>query len=155
MPATYRSGDWIRGQYTVGATARAFRGWAFTGFARGGAAKAIAGTWEPLEGTAADLNQSFAATADGELELSFRAGSFNCNVQGPIGPVNPAFGAYEADVTINCGLVAFLPSVVDVILAVFDSPDRPGGGNHAIVLAIIHNNSKIGFGSLFMLEEET
>lgn len=154
MTATYRSGDWIRGEYAVDGTARAFRGWAFTGFERGGAPTAIAGLWQPLEGDAADLNESFEPADDGELEFTFEAGTFRCTVKGPIGPVNPAFSVYEADVVITCSLLIFPPSDVDLVLAVFDSPDRPGSGNRAVVLAIVHNASnRIGFGSLFRLDE--
>ena len=37
LTAEYRSGDWISGSYTVaGESPRAFHGWAFTGFERGG-----------------------------------------------------------------------------------------------------------------------
>ena len=155
LTATYRSGDWIRGQYAVGGTSRTFRGWAFTGFERGGAASAIARLWQPLEGDDADLNASFEPTDEGELDFSFEAGSFTCTVKGPIGPVNPAFSVYEAEVIITCSLLVFTPLMVDLILAVYDSPARPGSGNHAVVLAIIHPEAnRIGFGSLFRIDED-
>ena len=152
--AEYRPGDWIRGQYTAeDGTERAFHGWAFTGFERGGAAAHVAGLWEPLLGDDADLSGDFEPTAGGDLTFSFAAGAVQCNVTGTIGPVNPAFSVYEADVTITCanGLLILLPAVVDVVLAVFDSPDGPGSGNRAIVLAIVHDASKIAFGAEFGL----
>ena len=154
LTAEYRSGDWIRGSYAVDGTDRAFRGWAFTGFERGGATSALAGLWQPLAGDDADLNESFEPTADGRLDFDFVAGTFRCNVTGDVGPVNPAFSVYEADVIINCGLLILVPAVVDLILAVSDSPDSPGSGNHAVVLAIVHNETKIGFGALFRLDGE-
>ena len=152
--AEYRRGDWIRGRYIPeDGTERAFHGWAFTGFERGGAAAHVAGLWEPVLGDDADLSGDFEPTADGDLAFSFTAGAFQCNVTGTIGPVNPAFSVYEADVTVTCadGLLILLPAVVDVVLAVFDSPDGPGSGNRAIVLAIVHNASKIAFGAEFGL----
>ena len=150
LTAEYRSGDWIRGHYTPeGGEERVFRGWAFTGFERGGATASLASLWEPIEGDDADLNASFEPSDAGELDFSFEAGAFTCNVVGDVGPVNPAFNVYEADVIINCGLLILPPGVVDLILAVSDSPDRPGAGDHVVVLAIVHNESKIGFGALF------
>ena len=154
MKASYRSGDWIEGDYTTEAgTVRAFRGWAFTGFQRGSATSAVAGLWAPVLGDDADLSGSFEPTADGELEFQFAAGTFTCTVNGDVGPVNPAFSVYEADVIITCSLLVLPASIVDLILVVFDSPDRPGGGNYALVLAIVHNESKIGFGSVFRRDE--
>ena len=49
--AEYRSGDWIRGQYTrEGQSSRSFRGWAFTGFARGGRDRGGGGIVDPGRG---------------------------------------------------------------------------------------------------------
>ena len=156
LTAQYRSGDWLRGSYSEdGGMARSFHGWAFTGFERGSATAALAGLWSPVLGGDADLSGDFEPTADGELTFSFEAGSFTCHVNGSIGPVNPAFGVYEADVVINCSLLILSPGVVDLILAVFDSPERPGSGNRAIVLAIVHDDRKIGFGAVFGLETES
>ena len=59
--AEFRGGDWIRGTYAVdGGSDRAFHGWAFTGFRRGGATAAITGTWNPLD-EEPDLPASFHA----------------------------------------------------------------------------------------------
>ncbi len=156
LAAELRPGDWIRGQYTPdGGTERAFRGWAFTGFDRGGATARVAGLWAPLLGADADLSGDIELTAAGDLAFTFTADAFQCNVAGPIGPVNPAFSVYEANVTITCasGLLILLPAVVDVVMAVLDAADRPGSGNRAIVLAIVHNDSKIAFGAEFGLGE--
>lgn len=155
LTAAYRSGDWIRGEYTVGGASRAFRGWAYTGFGRGGAIHAIAGSWHPAEGDAADLSESLEVPADGAIDLEFPVGTVTCNAVGEVGPVNPAFSVYEADVTTTCSLLVVPSSAVDFIVSVFDSPDDPGGANHALVLAIVHDDSKIGLGSLFRRDEES
>lgn len=156
LDAEFREGDWIRGTYTDDDTERTFRGWAFTGFERGGALKSIAeydderaASWSPVLGVDADLTEDFKPGDDGKLAFSFTAGTFTCNVTGTIGPVNPAFAAYEADVTITCSLIVLPPTIVDLIVAVFDSPDSPGRGNRAIVLAIVHDHRKIGFGAVY------
>lgn len=149
LTASYRSGDWIQGQYTPdGGTARSFQGWAFTGIDRGGAMASIAQLWTPVQDDA-DLSEDFQPTEEGDLDFTFTAGTFTCTVAGSVGPVNPAFSVYEADVIITCSLLILPASIVDLILVVFDSPDQPGSGNRALVLAIVHNDSKIGFGSLF------
>ena len=154
LTASYRSGDWIQGEYTPdGGTARSFRGWAFTGIDRGGAMASIAQPWQPVLGADADLPNDFEPTDEGGLEFSFTAGTFTCTVAGSVGPVNPAFSVYEADVIVTCSLLVLPASVVDLILVVFDSPDQPGGGDRALVLAIVHNDSKIGLGSLFRRNE--
>lgn len=151
--ASYRSGDWIQGEYIPdGGTARSFRGWAFTGIDRGGAMASIAQTWAPVLGADADLSEEFTPSDEGDLDFRFTAGTFTCTVAGSVGPVNPAFSVYEADVIITCSLLVLPASIVDLILVVFDSPDQPGSGNRALVLAIVHNDSKIGFGSLFKRE---
>ena len=155
LDAEFRQGDWIRGTYTDDDTERTFRGWAFTGFERGGATESIAkydadvdALWKPALDDA-DLTEDFKPGADGTLAFSFTAGTFDCNVTGTIGPVNPAFAVYEADVTITCSLLILPPTIVDLIVAVFDSPDSPGSGNRAIVLAIVHDEKKIGFGAVY------
>ena len=49
LTAQYRSADWIKGEYIVaGESARAFHGWAFTGFERGASTAEIVGHWSPL-----------------------------------------------------------------------------------------------------------
>ena len=152
--AEYRSGDWIRGQYNVvGETHRSFQGWAFTGFERGGATEEIAGLWSPEEDDA-DLDGDFEPDADGSVSFSFQAGGFTCNVSGAFEAINPAFAVYEADVTITCSLLILPPSIVDLILVVMDKADDPAGGTRSVVLAVVHDDRELGFGTLFMLERE-
>ena len=153
LTAEYRSGDWIRGQYNVvGETGRPFHGWAFTGFERGAATEEVVGSWNPALGEEADLDP-FAPGDGGALNFTFMAGSYECTVDGTMGPLNPAFSVYEADVTIDCvSLLIFEKDIVDLILAVMDSPNEPGGGTRAIVLAIVHDERKIAYGALFDLE---
>ena len=152
--AEYRSGDWIRGQYNVvGETPRSFRGSAFTGFERGGAIEEIAGLWSPEEDDA-DLDGDFEPDADGSVRFSFEAGGITCNVDGTFEAINPAFAVYEADVTITCLILILVPSIVDLILVVMDKADDPAGGTRSVVLAVVHDDREIGFGSLFTLERE-
>ncbi|MCY3840687.1 MAG: hypothetical protein OXH09_18905 [Gammaproteobacteria bacterium] len=152
--AEYRAGDWIRGQYNVvGETPRSFHGWAFTGFERGGATEEIAGLWSPEEDDA-DLDGDFEPDADGSVSFSFQAGGFTCNVSGAFEAINPAFAVYEADVTITCSLLVLPPSIVDLILVVMDKADDPAGGTRSVVLAVVHDDRELGFGTLFMLERE-
>ncbi|MDE0423175.1 MAG: hypothetical protein OXK76_20085 [Gammaproteobacteria bacterium] len=152
--AEYRSGDWIRGQYTrAGEASRPFRGWAFTGFERGGATEEIAGLWSPEEDDA-DLDGEFEPDPDGAVTFSFPAGGFTCSVNGAFDTINPAFAVYEADVTVSCSLLVLPSSVVDLILAVMDTADDPGSGTRAVVLAIVHDQREIGIGSLFTLERQ-
>jgi len=155
LTAEYRPGDWIRGEYNVvGETGRPFHGWAFTGFERGAANEEVAGLWSPVLGDEADLSGDFEPGDDGALSFEFTAGSYTCVVTGPMGPPNPAFSVYEADVEIKCagGLLTIEQESVDVILAVMDTPNEPGGGTRAIVLAIVHDERKIAYGALFDLE---
>ena len=152
--AEYRSGDWIRGQYNVvGETPRSFHGWAFTGFERGGATEEIAGLWSPEEDDA-DLDGDFEPDAEGGVSFSFQAGGFTCNVSGAFDPINPAFAVYEADVTITCSLLILPPSIVDLVLVVMDKADDPAGGARAVVLAVVHDDRELGFGTIFTLERE-
>lgn len=152
--AEYRAGDWIRGQYNVvGETPRSFHGWAFTGFGRGGATEEIAGLWSPEEDDA-DLDGDFEPAADGHVTFSFEAGGFDCNVVGAFEAINPAFAVYEADVTITCSILILPPSIVDLILVVMDKADDPAGGTRSVVLAVVHDDRELGFGTLFALERE-
>ena len=152
--AEYRSGDWIRGRYNIaGEPSRSFHGWAFTGFERGGATEEIAGLWRPEEDDA-DLSGDFEPDPDGAVSFSFPAGGFTCNVSGAFEAINPAFAVYEADVTITCLLLILPPSIVDLILVVMDKAEDPAGGTRSVVLAIVHDDREIGFGSLFTLQRE-
>ena len=149
--AEYRSGDWIRGRYNVGETVRSFHGWAFTGLERGGEARDVAGLWSPMLGNDANLGD-FEPEIDGALSFSLTAGGFACTADGTMDPVNPAFTVFEADIEIDCTLLRISSANVDLIFAVFDSPDMPGSGSRAIVLAIVHDDREIALGALFDLE---
>ena len=167
--AEYRSGDWIAGTYTVaGEEPRAFRGWAFTGFERGGSTESIAGTWSPIE-DAPDLPGEFAVDATGVVDalVTFEAeviDEIECDLSGKLGAINPAYTVYDVsriqdeegdDISvIDCGLLSFggpEESPVEMILAVMDGKDMPGIGNRAIVFILLPNDEKIALGAVFGL----
>ena len=150
LTAEYRAGDWIRGEYSVmGGPGRSFHGWAFTGFERGASTAALAGLWEPLLDDG-DLPGEFEPAAGGEFEFSFKAGGYDCDVDGAFAPINPAFNVYEAKPEIECalGLLTFERDSVDLILAVMDAPSSSGRGSRAIVFAVVPGN-EIALGALF------
>ena len=163
--AEFRSGDWIRGTYTVaGEGARAFHGWAFTGFERGGATAAIAGTWDPLVEDP-DLPASFMPDASGAFmdELSIASalapgGSLDCAFSGTLSAINPAFNVYEAKPLINCTFIVFDEGTVEMIVGIVGSSNMPGDGDRALVLAMIPDDhlpeadrKKIALGGIFGL----
>ena len=137
LSATYRQGDWIKGSYTVGGVEREFNGWAFTGFDRGADAAALAGDWET-----SDLEYSVDAAAEfsGELDV----GSFTCDLVGTLVGINPAFNLYESVVDVDCTLLRL---DVELILAVTDLPDAPGGGDQGLAL-IIARDDEIAVGAI-------
>ena len=166
LTAEFRSGDWIRGEYTVlGEDARAFRGWAFTGFERGGSAAAIQGTWSPM-GDNPDLPATLAVEADGMFEGSLTVdaealGELECGFSATLVPVNPAFNAYHANPAISCLGGAIIlggeddPDEVEMFMSVMDAPDMPGTSNRAIVFAILPREvNEIGLGALYELTRE-
>ena len=132
LSATYRQGDWITGSYTVGGVRRAFHGWAFTGFDRGADAAALAGSWE----AGGDLEYSVNAAA--EFSGSLSVDSFNCDLSGTLEDINPAFNLYESIVHVDCSGLLMLD--VELILAISDRPDAPGGGDHALALVIARDD---------------
>ena len=156
--AEFRSGDWIRGTYTVaGESARAFHGWAFTGFERGGATAAIAGSWAPLDDDP-DLPASFMPDTAGAFmdELTIDSalapgGSITCDFSGTLGASNPAFNVYEAKPLINCQLIVFAEGTVEMIVGIVGSPSMPGNGDRALVLAMVPDERKIALGGIFGL----
>ena len=151
--ADYRSGDWIRGEYTVmGGTARAFRGWATTGFGRGSSNLDVLGLWAVELGDEADLPGDFELDREGNFEIKFEAGGVECEADGQLLPVNSAFNVYEADPSIVCLLIVFAPGDVELILAVMDTPGTPGDGARAIVLVVVPDDRKIALGATFELE---
>lgn len=150
--ADYRSGDWIRGSYTAaGGSPRAFRGWAFTGFDRGGSTAAVAGLWSPTLGDDADLPGELEPGAGGDFDLEFSVEAIRCEADGVLAPVNPAFAVYEAAPAISCLVLQFPSGTVEMILAVMDSDGAPGGGDRALGLVVIPDERKIALGALFDL----
>ena len=150
--AEYRAGDWIRGTYTpAGGSARAFRGWAFTGFERGSSTVAVEGLWSPSLGLEADLPGEFAPAADGDFAFEFTVDSITCQVDGVLGPVNPAFSVYEAAPAVRCLVLEFPSGTVELILAVMDSGGAPGGADRALGVVVIPDERKIALGALFEL----
>ena len=126
--AEFRAGDWINGSYApAGGGARAFRGWAFTGFERGGSNVAVAGLWSPSLGLEADLPGEF-EPADGDFAFEFVVESITCQVDGVLAPVNPAFAVYEAAPSVRCLVLEFPAGSVELILAVMDAATAPGEG---------------------------
>ena len=132
LTATYRQGDWINGSYTVGGVNRTFSGWAFTGFDRGADAAGLAGDWTT---TAAGLSYSVNAAA--EFSGSLSVDSFDCDLSGTLAGINPAFNLYQSAVEVDCGLLRL---DVELILAVGDRPNAPGGGDHALALVIARDD---------------
>ena len=137
LTATYRQGDWIKGSYRVGGVERAFNGWAFTGFDRGADAAALAGEWET-----SGLDYTVDATAEFSGELT--AASFECDLSGTLVGVNPAFNLYESVVDVDCSLLRL---DVELIFAVTDLPNAPGGGDQGLAL-IIARDDEIAVGAI-------
>ena len=132
LAATYRQGDWIKGSYTVGGVSRTFNGWAFTGFDRGADAAALMGDWTTTTGL--EYKVDAAAEFSGDLEVD----SFSCTLTGTLAGINPAFNLYESVVDVDCGLVTL--EDVELILAVSDRPNAPGGGDRALALVIARDD---------------
>jgi len=151
--AEYRSGDWIRGSYTVdGEASRAFRGWATTGFDRGSSNQEILGLWSPELGDDADLPGEFELDAEGAFDITFTAGGIDCDADGTLLPVNAAFNFYEAEPYIQCSVIVFDYGRVELVHAVMDSKTNPGGGDRAVILVVVPDQRKIALGATFLLE---
>ena len=160
LTAMYKSGDWIRGSYTVaGDQPRNFFGSAFTGYERGGSPAEIMGTWSPM-GDAPDLPATFTPGADGSFDDSIAIdagpplGPLDCSFSATIVAVNPAFNSYQADPVIDCGLVAFgggeNADQVEMFMSVFDAPEGPGMSDRAIVFSILPlEANEIGLGAIY------
>ena len=163
LTAMFRSGDWIRGEYTVaGEDSRAFYGLAFTGFDRGGSAASIQGTWMPM-GEDPDLPATFSPDADGMFDdivaLESPLGALDCAFTGTIVAVNPAFNAYQSNPVIDCDLLAFggegNEDEVEMFMSVMDAPDMPGMGTRAVVFSILPREvNELALGSLYELTRE-
>ncbi|MXW51774.1 MAG: hypothetical protein F4X81_10545 [Gammaproteobacteria bacterium] len=132
LSATYRQDDWITGSYTVGGVSRTFNGSAFPGFDRGADAVSLAGDW-----TTTDSDLSYSVDAAAEFSGSLEVASFECDLSGTLGGVNPAFNLYESVVEVDCTLIRL---DVELIIAVSDQPNAPGGGDHALALVIARDD---------------
>ena len=132
LNATYRQGDWIKGEYIIGGGTRAFNGWAFTGFDRGADTAALAGSWTTV---GSDLQYTINAAAD--LSGSLSVDSFDCALSGTLGSINPAFNLYQGVLQVDCSAVQL---DVELILAMGDRPGAPGGGDQALALVIARDD---------------
>ena len=132
LTATYRQDDWITGSYTVGGVSRRFNGSAFPGFDRGADALSLAGDW-----TTTDSDLSYSVGAAAEFRGSLEVANFECDLSGALGGVNPAFNLYESAVKVDCALIRL---DVELIIAVSDRPNAPGGGDQALALVIARDD---------------
>ncbi|MCY4565972.1 MAG: hypothetical protein OXE40_16005, partial [Gammaproteobacteria bacterium] len=164
LTAAFRSGDWISGTYTVdGDEPRAFHGWAFTGFERGGSPMRIQGRWMPMSDVS-DLPATFPTDASGAFDDSITVdsplGSLPCDFSGRLVAVNPAFNAYHASPQIDCDLIPPFggegnEDEVEMVMSIMDAPDKPGMGERAIVFVIFPREvNRIGLGAVFELTRE-
>ena len=69
-----------------------------------------------------------------------------------LGAINPAFSVFGGAPVITCPvLTEELSLEVEMIFAVMDSPDKPGDGGRAIVLALMPGDEEVGLGAIFTL----
>ncbi|MCY3639613.1 MAG: hypothetical protein OXH37_01200 [Gammaproteobacteria bacterium] len=115
----------------MGGVSRSFNGWAFTGFDRGADAQLLEGDW------VADGDLSFLVDAAAEFSGSLEVANFECDLSGALEGINPAFNLYESVVEVDCTLIRL---DVELILAVSDRPNAPGGGDHALALVIARDD---------------
>ena len=161
LTAMFRSGDWIDGSYEIaGEQARDFRGWAFTGYERGGSTESIQGLWEPTLGEMADLPANFETDEhgafDGNLIVASPLGELDCAFTGMIAAVNPAFNSFYTRPVIDCDLLAFggegNEDEVEMFMSVMDPSDMPGMGTRAIIFAVLPREvNQIGLGAMYEL----
>lgn len=163
LSATFRSGDWIDGEYTVlGEESRAFSGWAFTGYERGGSTASIQGAWAPTLGDMADLPAMFETDEHGAfygnllVETDLQPDPLDCAFTGTIAAVNPAFNSFYTRPVIDCGLPAFggegNEDEVEMFMSVMDPSDMPGMGTRAIMIAVLpRDENEIALGAIYEL----
>lgn len=143
---SYRSGDWIRGEYSVaGGAARAFTGTAFTGFDRGSGVAQLRGEWNTDEGVTPPISLSIdndEGSFSGNLEVS----SFSCDYRGQFSAMNPGFDLYGGSATVTCGPLINLPGV-PIVLGIRDAESKPGGGDIGILLLVLPEE-EVAFGAI-------
>ena len=85
-------------------------------------------------------------TVDAAAEFSgeLTAASFECDLSGTLVGVNPAFNLYESVVDVDCSLLRL---DVELIFAITDLPDAPGGGDQGLAL-IIARDDEIAVGAI-------
>ncbi|MDE0062819.1 MAG: hypothetical protein OXU72_08510 [Gammaproteobacteria bacterium] len=161
LSAMFRSGDWIDGSYEIaGEDARDFRGWAFTGYERGGSTASVQGVWKPTLGEMADLPANFETDEHGAFEgnliVQSELGELDCEFVGTIAAINPAFNSFYTRPVIDCGLLAFggegNEDEVEMFMSVMDPADMPGMGTRAIVFAVLPREvNEIALGAMYEL----
>ncbi|MCY4213815.1 MAG: hypothetical protein OXF68_09340 [Gammaproteobacteria bacterium] len=128
LQADYRQGDWIKGTYSIDGQPREFQGRAFAGFDRGTDASALAGAW-----TTSETELSFSLNADAAFQGKLEVESFECDLSGAVDGINPAFNLYESTLAVDCGLLRL---DVEMIIAISDRLNAPGGNDLALALVI-------------------
>ena len=145
LAATYRSGDWIRGSYTVGGTSRNFSGTAFAGFDRGSGVAALMGEWNPAEGASPPISLSI-DNDEGNFTGSVEVSGINCEYSGQFSAANPGFDLYEGSATVSCGALLSLPDV-PIVFGIRDAEGKPGDGDVGILLMVLPPQ-EVAFGAI-------
>ena len=143
---TYRSGDWIRGEYSVaGGAARAFTGTAFTGFDRGSSAASLRGEWNTAEGVTPPISLNI-DNDEGNFSGNLEVSGFSCDYSGQFSAANPGFDLYGGSATVTCGPLINLQDV-PIVLGIRDAETNPGGGDIGILLIVL-SEQEIAFGAI-------
>ena len=144
LAATYRSGDWIRGSYTIGGTSRNFTGTAFAGFDRGSGVASLRGEWSTAEGAETPISLSI-DNDEGNFTGTVQVSALNCPYSGQFSAANPGFDLYESSAAVNCTVVNL--EDVPIMLGIRDAEGEPGGGDVGILLMVLPQQ-EIGFGAI-------
>lgn len=144
LAATYRSGDWIRGSYTVGGTSRNFTGTAFAGFDRGSGVASLRGEWNSAEGASPPISLSI-DNDEGNFTGSVEVNNINCTYSGQFSAANPGFDLYESSTTVSCTVIN-LPDV-PIVLGIRDAEGEPGDGDVGILLMVLPQQ-EVAYGSI-------
>ena len=125
---------------------RAFSGWAFTGFDRGGALRTSRATWMPM-GDEPDLPARFTPNRMVRLKVTrcrnsaWRRSPHMCIQRATSLPSIPPLMPSTTQTVIDCDLLAFggegNEDEAEMFVSVMDAPDMPGMGTRAIVFSIL------------------